>query len=554
MSRLDKTRYRGQVAARAARHGISVVFHNEGVQPHTTGRSIHVGQPDVGWTEEQWDEWYYHINHEIGHERGVWCEWKKVMEEKKMVMGSIIAMLNNLNSDQAQEHDGYGEYFGVDIVLGEGRRNFVLKNTSTRDVENEQDACFQAAWWYDALKREDWNPAMSGVFSSLPTLPAESQEKLDKLLVWGKSAADCANEWEVYDYTLEMLEVMGLDSEELEKEMQEAYDKMKGEGGEGGSEDKDAGDEGDGEEGSIRFSKYEDLFEHKHDRNEGSSYKDGHIDYSTWERTRGKYLLRPLEIIDLRKGDNPYGRRAREFEDARGSHAFATKVRKILQVRSATRYEGGKRHGKLNARSVWKCKTHNPHVFKKKVENLDLKDTVVTLLVDFSGSMGGGKIGHACTSCLLLNNAITKLGVKTQILGFTDSDAPIEYRIKEWDENTPSHKIVERFGEAGKYMSENSDGESLLYAYNRLLGRREKKKILIVLSDGSPASSAYGMDDDGYLHHVTTMIQKSGRVKLYGIGIKDGSVNRYYKHRTVIKRSDELEDRLLEVVEQQILE
>jgi cobalamin biosynthesis protein CobT len=208
--------------------------------------------------------------------------------------------------------------------------------------------------------------------------------------------------------------------------------------------------------------------------------------------------------------------------------------------------------GRIHAKNLWRTRANDDHIFKQKVENLTLKDTAVTLLVDFSGSMGGDKIQHATAACLMLNQAITRLGVKTNITGFSDTFQPVEFRIKGWSERLTDDQIVDRFSRASNLMCQNADGESLMFAYHDLMQRPEKKKLLIVLSDGSPCSYGDG-DDDELLYNVAKQIEGDKRVSLYGIGIQDRNVQRYYTQRTTISEAHELEDKLLDVVQKQIL-
>lgn len=121
MTTLDYHRYIGYARVSAAKAGLDIEFERDNVQPRTYGDRLVVQQPNALWSKEEWDKWWYRVEHEIGHEREVWREWKDVMEAKKLSHGNILGAINNLNSDNAQEHDGYGQLRGVDIGLGGGR-------------------------------------------------------------------------------------------------------------------------------------------------------------------------------------------------------------------------------------------------------------------------------------------------------------------------------------------------------------------------------------------------------------------------------------------------
>lgn len=562
MTTLDYHRYIGYARVSAAKAGLSIEFERDNVQPRTYGDRLVVQQPNALWSKEEWDKWWYRLEHEIGHEREVWREWKDVMEAKKLSHGNILGAINNLNSDNAQEHDRYGQLRGVDIRLGEGRRNFILKDqspdlTTTPPGKQTPEPAFSAAWVYDAMCREEWNPAMAGASSKF-TLTPEIASLLDKLKGWGKSASSCTNEWEVYDFSKEMLDVMGLDSDEEERKMQDEWEKQTAEGvGEGdegeATEATEAKDDeadsgtGDGkveEDTAKKKVAYDQYFEHVHGK---TSTSDLTIDYNGY-RGDGVYVPRKMQV----KRNIPISENSRMFANAKSSSGFANRIRKMLQIYSATRYEAGKKSGKLCSKNLHRAKAGNPYIFKRKADTLNLKDTEVMVLIDFSGSMGGRKIGHACHAAVLLNDAIAKIGVPIEIRGFSDeSDGPLDFRIKEFGERVTTDTLIGRFSTCAKSMWNNADGENILQAWHDISRRPSKRKVIVVLSDGSPASSSR-YDDDDFLTKVVKDVEASG-VSIYGIGICDNNVERYYTHRCVITKADELEHKLLDVVKRQIL-
>ena len=566
MKLLDRQRYIGLARVLADTAGLSVVFTPGETQPRTDGKRLYVAAPDEAWDDTMWNQWYYELMHEIGHQREPWYEWKDVMKEKGITRVNILGPLNNLNSDHAQERGHYGLFKGVDIILGEGRRNFILKNTEFKAAEDDEQAAWYACWKYDTLMRGKWNPSMDGVHSQLK-LDTPSERLFDKLMAWGKSAATCNNEWEVYEYTKEMLDVLGLDAEELEKESQDAANNSEGDGsaGEGGSEegpevestgeDGEAGDEVEARSES-RKAFYDPFLKHDHALDDYTSTRDSDIDYSDAPYLEGSISVRDVATFDFKRGIFPRTLKdTREFDGMKASSGFANRVRRLLQVRSQARWEGGKRRGRVHPRALWKTSANDDHVFRTKVENVNLKDVAVTVMVDFSGSMGGERINHATKAALMLNQAITRLGVKVAITGFTDAHAdsiqPCDLLIQQHGERISDDEMLRRFGMCASLMQQNADGESLLSAYNIIMRRPEKRKVIVVLSDGQPCSWNPG-DDRWLLRKVVSEVEQSG-VALYAIGIQSGAVNNYYKNRCVISDVDELEDKLLEVVKTQII-
>ena len=87
-------------------------------------------------------------------------------------------------------------------------------------------------------------------------------------------------------------------------------------------------------------------------------------------------------------------------------------------------------------------------------------------------------------------------------------------------------------------LAENCDGDSVVIAYNRLMARKEKRKILFVLSDGAVANLGNCALGREYLKHVCKTIENSGDVELVGIGLYDSSIKKYYKNSIIVNGRD----------------
>ena len=212
---------------------------------------------------------------------------------------------------------------------------------------------------------------------------------------------------------------------------------------------------------------------------------------------------------------------------AHGGDGLAKHVRRLLQVRSATTYQHGLKRGKISPKSIYRA-GNKGHPMETKV-------------CDMSGSMGGDKMMNAGISCKLLNEAIGSIHIPLEIAGFDDHFNTCQHALwKSFSKAVTSNELVRRICHSVmKMMAGNSDGESVLWAYNRLVRRKEKRKILIVLSDGSPAGS--GGDAMAYTKTIVKGIEDGGQVEIYGIGIMDRNVKLIYKHNCTIQRASELE-------------
>jgi cobalamin biosynthesis protein CobT len=227
----------------------------------------------------------------------------------------------------------------------------------------------------------------------------------------------------------------------------------------------------------------------------------------------------------------------------------------MLQVKSAKHYVNGYKSGKMSSSRLYRVGLPpidggdwNSKVFKRRTQETNLLDTAVLVLVDWSGSMGGSKAEHAAKGAGLINEAFSKvLHIPLEILSFSCSGPePTIAVIKSFNRNASSDEIADRFCQFLAHMSGNNDADSLLYAYSRILKRPEKRKIILVMSDGSPAD---GIGDPSYaLKTVTKRIGDERMVELYGVGIMDRNVERFYPKWHVIDYGQSIEEGLITVL------
>ena len=204
--------------------------------------------------------------------------------------------------------------------------------------------------------------------------------------------------------------------------------------------------------------------------------------------------------------------------------------------------------------------------YKKEAES-DFKDTIVTLLIDNSGSMRGRPITIAAISTDILAKTLERCGVKVEVLGFTTktwkggrardfwikNNKPLKPgRLNELlhiiykHADSPVRRSKQNFGIMLKegLLKENIDGEALEWSFKRILNRPEKRKILMVISDGAPVDDSTLSSNDGglldlHLKNVVKIIEKKSNVELTAIGIGH-DVSRYYAKAVTIHDVDEL--------------
>ncbi|MBK5921941.1 cobaltochelatase subunit CobT [Rhodothalassium salexigens] len=203
----------------------------------------------------------------------------------------------------------------------------------------------------------------------------------------------------------------------------------------------------------------------------------------------------------------------------------------------------------------------------KQETDIEFRDTVVTLLLDNSGSMRGRPISIAAVCADILGRTLERCGVKTEILGFTTSAWKGGRSREAWlNQGKPSQPgrlndlrhIIYKSADApwrrsrrnlGLMMregllKENIDGEALLWAHNRLIGRPEERRIMMVISDGAPVDdSTLSVNSGSYLEQhlrqVIKWIEGRSPVELIAIGIGH-DVTRYYRRAVTIMDAEQL--------------
>jgi len=296
-----------------------------------------------------------------------------------------------------------------------------------------------------------------------------------------------------------------------------------------------------------------------------------HITYNNDRATdAGSYSPTPLNdtiIINYPTGKTNYPRISADANGARSGYAdiatetdgFANKVRRLVQIRARDRMQYGTKKGRLHAGAAYRvvlknAPGFNEKVFKKPIVSETL-DSAVMVLGDISGSMSGSKMEHQISAFLQLNQAIgNALHIPVAMVGFTEHSARNAMFIwRRFEDNTLSNeKLKKRMLHSAQYMSQNCDGDSILYGYTMLKQRKEKRKILLVLSDGSPASSKRG-DVDAYTAQLIAQLERDRSVDIYAIGILDDNVKRLYKNHRVIGSATELESALLSIIERKLV-
>ncbi len=253
---------------------------------------------------------------------------------------------------------------------------------------------------------------------------------------------------------------------------------------------------------------------------------------------------------------------------------LANKLQRQLMAKQNRSWEFDLEEGLLDSSKLPRIiiDPYNSLSFKKE-KDLDFKDTIVTLLIDNSGSMRGRPITIAAICADILSRTLERCSVKVEILGFTTKNWKGGKSRQEWNRlgktknpgrlNDLRHIIYKgadsHWRQSKKnlglmlkegLLKENIDGEAITWAFNRLKKRREERKILMVISDGAPVDdSTLSVNSGDFLEKnlkkIVKFIENKSEVEILAIGIGH-DVSRYYKKAIKISDVQELGDVMID--------
>ncbi|WP_417767082.1 cobaltochelatase subunit CobT [Stappia sp.] len=291
-------------------------------------------------------------------------------------------------------------------------------------------------------------------------------------------------------------------------------------------------------------------------------------DYKVFS-TRFDEMVPAEELCDMAELDRLRGHLDKQLVNLQGAVArLANRLQRKLLAQQNRSWSFDLEEGQLDTARLTRVVTDpmQPLAFKQE-SDINFRDTVVTLLLDNSGSMRGRPITVAATCADILARTLERCGVKVEILGFTtrawkggqsreawlaagkpaqpgrlndlrhiiykSADAP-------WRRARRNLGLMMREG----LLKENIDGEALDWAHKRLLGRPEQRKILMMISDGAPVDDCTLSVNPGnylerHLRYIIEEIETRSPVELIAIGIGH-DVTRYYSRAVTIVDAEEL--------------
>ena len=249
---------------------------------------------------------------------------------------------------------------------------------------------------------------------------------------------------------------------------------------------------------------------------------------------------------------------------------LANKLQRLLLASQNRSWEFDLEEGMIDASKLSRVIIDPLHHLSYKIEKqTEFKDTVVTLLIDNSGSMRGRPISVAAICADILSRTLERCSVKVEILGFTTKNWKGGKSREKWNlNNKPANPgrlndlrhIIYKSADIPWRLSkknlglmlkegllkENIDGEALLWAFKRIATRKEERKILMVISDGAPVDdSTLSVNSGDYLEkhlkQTVKWIEENSNIEVLAVGIGH-EVTRYYKRAIKIADVQELGD------------
>jgi cobaltochelatase CobT len=253
---------------------------------------------------------------------------------------------------------------------------------------------------------------------------------------------------------------------------------------------------------------------------------------------------------------------------------LANRLQRRLMAQQSRSWDFDQEEGLLDAARLARVIVNPAHSLSYKIErDTEFRDTVVTLLIDNSGSMRGRPISIAAISADILARTLERCGVKVEVLGFTTRAWKGGQSREQWLAagrppqpgrlNDLRHIVYKQADEPWRrarknlglmmregLLKENIDGEALMWAHARLIARSEERRILMVISDGAPVDDSTLSVNSGtylerHLRQVIGWIESRSPVELIAIGIGH-DVTRYYARAVTIMDAEQLGGTMIE--------
>jgi len=566
------------------KHGISVVF--KGDQAGTDGKQIFLPALPLSkeLTPAQVRAMRGYVDHEAGHIRH--SDMPRIMDFYDRCINngkSDLKNLHNVLEDIWMEDKVIKDYPGSsknlkqtnELVKGKELEGIAEAKKETGKNPLDETSVQTAGLAISTLGRDRFKgDNCSEVMGMIPdTLK-------DHAKGWVDEALKCKNSEDVITLAKSVYKLLKEDDPNLDKANPEDFDPESGkdmeegekpeenEGGEGSPED---GGEGEVEElelskemaealselegkfpGGIgqkegdykgEYRVYSTEYDREYHRGSTVGY-EGFSDYDTYHKETINRLNKAVNSIDSSKYEQI------KSQISGSVLTMKSKLRRALMARQNRDWEGGREEGKLDNKKLVSAYLGSKTVFKRRVSREE-EDTVITLLVDLSGSMiSRDKIKVARDCVVAFAECLEGTGFKYNIVGFCNNDCPDlgtrtmnkYHRVETLDTvffkefDTPLRVSKGSISSIPKAVGHNnSDYDFIVNAANSLVKRPESRKVLLVLSDGYPECDG-GADGNELARHCKNAVRhaKKKGVECVGIGILSDAVEKIYDDHVVV--------------------
>lgn len=566
MNYLDVQQFDTYVAACAKQSGVTVHWDEPDSTPRTNGKQMWLPAITSSTSAEWMKRMRYFVKHETSH-----VVYSDFVYLNKVSPSGLLALINNLLEDHRIDYRNDAEYKGDGVISNDFWYLYaddISKRMTGKDKElQEQQLLTLPLFVWDASLRNWIHSADDAKHQMSKALDAVGSERLSKLDKYVEEMLDVRESGDAE-------QVMSLAERILADLYNEDPEQYKGKGDDAGTGTASGGKGADGEDGEavtddvdriITCSKLMKEIGHEHKPSRTGIHlipgKMGKGAYSIPKPS--DYVIcgfdkkLPHVVGSVISGSGCFKSTEVNSYITNNARPMANQLRIKLQTRSRDRYEYGKKKGKLHNGSLHRLVSGNDkvaeRVFRQRVVS-DTTDTAVCLLVDCSGSMSGRKFDMACAGAGTLAEALKPLNIAYSIYGFTNTvpeEEPIVWLFNEFNEKTTQSELIKRFATASGGLWQNSDGDGIAYATARLAQRKEHRKVLLVLSDGSPCGREHAGDIEAYTLQTIQHAEKMG-VDVYGIGICDDNVTRFYKKNVVVHDLNNLSPTILSIIDRSI--
>lgn len=308
-------------------------------------------------------------------------------------------------------------------------------------------------------------------------------------------------------------------------------------------------------------SEIKDLGEIHLDRKDKKKREEDQANWAQYTVINGSVEIMPdnkIKVYDYTKRSGNHSYYVKNSDDSR---ALANKVRRYLQAKDNVHFSREKLHGTLDKRSIVKLALPpidkgewNRKLFYQMEEHTHI-NTCIHILVDWSGSMSGSKKRNAVEAAYRAVHTFNNvLRMPVAVSAFTadyDEECIIGYMKKYEDRTCTAKDLSTRFSYFDAHTAGNNDADAVMWAYRRTKNRPENRKLLIVMSDGSPTDGASCRTSPrDSLKHVTKTIQDEGVVELYGLGIQDDNVKKYYNNYKIVNNTKDINPALFNLLKE----